>query len=122
MQHVDFSNVVPSVISMKHDAMQHTYTIIMHVLPFLCSVCELTEVHQQIASNRDALDQMICLSHSPSTQILWSMLVSTVYICLANNVSVHKYLTQPGIIEGLMDVSQLHKVKTAEHLDSILLR
>lgn len=96
--------------------------IIMHVFSFLYSVCELTEVHHQIASNHDALDQMVCLSHSPSTQILWSMLVSTVFLCLANSVTVHKYLTQPDIIESLMDISQLHKVKTAEYLDSILLR
>jgi len=86
------------------------------------SVCELPEVHQQIASCPDALDQMICTSHSPSTHILWAMLVATVFLCLANSVEVHKYLTQPGIIEGLMDVPQLHKAKTAEHMDFVLVR
>ena len=89
-------------------------------LPF--SVCELPEVHQQIASCPDALNQMICTSHSPSTQILWSMLVATVFLCLAHSVEGHTCLTQPGIIEGLMDVAQLQKAKTAERMDFVLIR
>lgn len=50
------------------------------------------------------------------------MLVATVFLCLANSVEVHKYLTQSGIIEGLMDVPQLHKAKTADHMDFVLVR
>ena len=68
-----------------------------------CSLSELPEVHMAIASRPDVLHQLICISLSPSVRTMSSILVATLYLCLAATQNAHSLIAGVGII-GLLEV------------------
>lgn len=65
------------------------------------SLSELPEVHVKIATQHGVLKQLICIALSPSVQIMSSILVATLFLCLAATRETHPFITV-GII-GLME-------------------
>lgn len=102
-----------------NDAILHD--VIGSVVSILANICEIPEMHLLVAPSPDALHQLVCVSHSPSYDVLWSHLVATVFLCLAHSPQTHKDLTAPDIMEGLLDVPILRNSKQIEHMDSVLL-
>ncbi len=84
-------------------------------------MCELPETHSQIASNLEALHQLVCVSHSPSYEVLLSQLVATIFLCLAHSPKVHGYLAHSQLVTDLLEASEVRKEQGVEKLDSILL-
>lgn len=84
-------------------------------------MCELPETHIQIASNTEALRQLICVSHSPSYEVLLSQLVATIFLCLAHSHEVHSYLAQPEVVSSILEACDVRKDQGIEEKDHILL-
>lgn len=85
---------------------------------------ELPEVHMTIAEQPDVLHQLICISHSPSVRIMSSILVATVYLCLAATPETHKHTANVGVF-GLMEVCVREsniKGDQERDMDTLLLR
>jgi hypothetical protein len=69
----------------------------------LCNLSELPEVHVTIATRPGVLHQLICIALSPSVRIMSSILVATLYLCLAATPETHRHISTVGIV-GLMEV------------------
>ena len=93
------------------------------------SLAELPECRLQIASNSKILQQFIAVMLTPTYIYIASLVTVAGMLCLAYSVETHPYLTQPSIIEGVIeacerDRSWTHYRITEEErrLDSMLLR
>ena len=73
------------------------------VLSHVLSVCEMPEIHTELASNSELLRQLLCVSTSPTFEILRAQLVASIFLCCAHSPSVHGYLSRPEVLEGLME-------------------
>ena len=67
-------------------------------------------MHMRIATRSDVLHQLICISLSPSVRLMSSILVATLYLCLAATQETHTYIATAGIA-GLMEVC-IHQCDT----------
>ena len=56
-----------------------------------------------IATRPEVLHQLICISLSPSVRVMSSILVATMYLCLAATTDTHKHISTVGI-SGLLEV------------------
>ena len=56
----------------------------------------------RIASRPEVLHQLVCISLSPSVRIMSSILVATLYLCVAATQETHRHIATVGII-GLME-------------------
>ena len=77
--------------------------LFIYFLPCIYSLSELPEVHVTIATRPGVLYQLICISLSPSVRIMSSILVATMYLCLAATPETHKHIATVGIV-GLLEV------------------
>ena len=59
----------------------------------------------RIASNEACLDQLTCISLTPSVHIMSVQLVATLFLCVAYTPSTHPFLTRPLLIRRLMEAS-----------------
>ena len=59
----------------------------------------------RIASNEGCLDQLTCISLTPSVHIMSVQLVATLFLCVAYTPSTHPFLTRPLLIRRLMEAS-----------------
>ena len=77
-----------------------------------------------IATQPTILYQLICISHSPSVQIMSSILVATVYLCLAATPEAHSHIASVGVF-GLMESCAREstvKGSSEREMDTVLLR
>ena len=79
-----------------------------HFFTLTLSLSELPEVHMKIASRPEVLHQLICIALSPSVRTMSSILVATLYLCLAATQDTHSHIAAAGII-GLMEVCVLQQ-------------
>lgn len=75
---------------------------------FIFSLSELPEVHMTIASRPDVLQQLICISLSPSVRTMSSLLVATLYLCLAATPETHRHISTVGTV-GLLEACSLQR-------------
>lgn len=71
------------------------------VLPF--SLSELPECHIKIAYNEECLDQLTCISLTPTVRIMSVQLVATLFLCVAYTPLTHPFLAKPLLIRRLLD-------------------
>eukprot|EP00731_Ephydatia_muelleri_P018503 Em0011g543a len=77
--------------------------VVQSALAILCNVCEMPEIHEELASNSELLRQLLCVSVSPTFEILRAQLVASIFLCCAHSPSVHAHLCRAEVIEGLLE-------------------
>ena len=91
---------------------------------FPSSLSELPEVHVEIATRTGVLQQLICISLSPSVRTMSSLLVATMFLCLAATPETHQHISTQGII-GLLEACALDrdvKGDKEKEMDVLLLK
>ena len=78
---------------------------------------ELPECHAEIASNPDCLDQLTCISLTPSVRIMSVQLVATLFLCVAYTPSTHSSLSKPLLIRRLMEASAKDRKFSSDNQD-----
>ena len=63
----------------------------------------MPEIHEELASNSELLRQLLCVSVSPTFEILRAQLVASIFLCCAHSPSVHAHLSRSEVIEGLLE-------------------
>ncbi len=66
------------------------------------SLSELPELHLEIVCNDDCMDQLSCLTLTPSFGISSVTSVGIIFLTLACTPETHSYLAQPHFIERLL--------------------
>lgn len=84
------------------------------------SLSELPESHMEIASNEDALNQLTCISLTPSLRILSPQLVATLFLCLAYTPQTHKHITNPTFIRRLLEAYKILRTNSSDDLEEAL--
>ena len=84
------------------------------------SLSELPECHVQIASNEECLDQLTCISLTPSIHV---QLVAIVFLRVACTPSTHPSLAMPLLVRRLMDAcgSSLEDGGVGERKEDLLM-
>ncbi len=67
------------------------------------SLSELPELHLEIACNDDCMDQLSCLTLSPSFGISSVTSVDNIFLTLACTPETHSYLAKPHFIQQLLE-------------------
>ena len=79
------------------------------------------ECHAELAQNEDCLQQLTCLSLSPSVRTLSVQLVATLFLCVAYTPSTHPFLTRPLLIRRLLDACAKDHGDNAEDEQDMLM-
>ena len=66
------------------------------------SLSELPELHLEIACNDDCMDQLSCLTLTPSVNVSAVRLVASTFLDIAHTPETHSYLANPLFIERLL--------------------
>lgn len=77
-----------------------------------------------IATRSAVLHQLICISLSPSVRTMSSLLVATMYLCLAATLKTHKHISTVGTI-GLLEACALERDSKGDkqkEMDILLLK
>ncbi len=82
---------------------QGDFNHVLLSLPPSYSLSELPECHIEVAYNDECLEQLTCISLTPSVGIVSVQLVATLFLCLAYNPLTHPSLTKPLLIRRLLD-------------------
>ena len=56
-----------------------------------------------MARHKECLDQLTCISLTPSVRTLSMQLVATLFVCMAYTPSTHPYLTKPLLVRRLLE-------------------
>lgn len=89
------------------------------------SLSELPEVHLPIATQPAVVEQLTCISLSPSVRTMSSLLVATVFLCLAATPETHHHISTPLVIGRLIEACSLErdlKRGKDKEIDMLLLR
>lgn len=79
----------------------------------------------EIAHNEDALDQLTCISLTPSVRIMSAQLVATLFLCMAYTPTTHYYISQPDFIRRLLHACEINRAfgnDEDKQLDTLMLR
>ena len=90
-----------------------------------CSLSELPECHMEIVCNEDVVDQLTCISLTPSVRIMSAQLVATLFLCVAYTPTTHPYISQPDFIRRLLKACDMDRVfgsNENKQLDTLMLR
>ena len=89
------------------------------------SLSELPEVHLPIGTQPAVVEQLTCISLSPSVRTMSSLLVATVFLCLAATPETHHHISTPLVIGRLIEACSLErdlKRGKDKEIDMLLLR
>lgn len=95
------------------------------VSPSSSSLSELPEVHLPIATKLAVVEQLTCITLSPSVRTMSSLLVATVFLCLAATPETHHHISTPLVIGRLIEACSLErdlKRGKDKEIDMLLLR
>lgn len=79
----------------------------------------------EIVCNEDVLNQLTCISLTPSVRIMSAQLVATLFLCVAYTPSAHPYISQPDFIRRLLGACEMDRVfgsNEDKQLDPLMLR
>lgn len=79
----------------------------------------------EIVYNEDVLNQLTCISLTPSVRIMSAQLVATLFLCVAYTPMTHSYISQPDFIRRLLSACEMNRVfESSENkqLDALMLR
>lgn len=79
-------------------------------LILLFSLSELPECHTEIGFNQDCLEQLTCISLTPSVRVMSVQLVATLFLCAAYTPTTHPFLAKPLLIRRLLDACAEERV------------
>ena len=86
---------------------------------------ELPECHLAIVVNDDVLQQLTCISLTPSVRIMSAQLVATLFLCVAYTPSTHSYICRSDLIRRLLAACEMNRVfgrDEDKELDVLMLR
>ena len=79
----------------------------------------------EIVQNTDVLNQLTCISLTPSVRIMSAQLVATLFLCVAYTPTTHAYICRPDLIRRLLTACELNRVYARDEnkkLDTLMLR
>ncbi len=94
--------VVPAHRTYNNYYMYRNYCDATIPFDFHDSLSELPELHLEIACNDDCMDQLSCLTLTPSVDVFEVQTVGTTFLNIAYTPETHIYLANPLFIERLL--------------------
>ena len=76
-----------------------------------------------IASKSDVLQQLTCISLTPSVRVMSPQLVATLFLCVAYTPETHRHLADPVVIERLLEACGIPRREGDEgNINSLMLQ
>lgn len=84
----------------------HTIKLLTHTTH---SFRQRAPLHLDVCSRPDILEQVICITHSPSFTTQEAQAAMCVMACAAQSKELHKWLCRTNVLEGICDVFNVRR-------------
>ena len=95
--------------------------ILSHFISF-CSFRECPELHDDIASSFETLEQLVSVIHCPSLETIHALRAAFIICCCTHNLEVIRWLCRANAIDGLLDAATTREVLGADKSELMLFK